>query len=740
MIILSALLFIGLVASLLRTYAAVTEAKTEKVRFDELSESIFDYKMDWTEDLSEVKFGENLKKLLLNCGITPDASYVKRVFGSDIEGVEGGMSLCVNAVRRSGVISEYFSAGGVNGLIHWKSVSFTLPDGRTKIYSLGRDISDETISRNVTEQMRQQLVEEFEYIRTASANADAGMLSFVCEGNSVYMKTSNRVCALLGFENTEIIYLDRFLSLVKKEDVLVVQRQINRFISGESNSLFAEASVKTGLGVYHNFLLDCKYNSGAIDYHHLRTGMIIDTTMGRMNKDESYKDSQRESVTGLYNRNGFMVEGEKYLNIEKDKENETDRIVLLCIQVVRMRKISMLFGIEVTDTLSKMYAETLTDIAGENAVVSKVGVEDYAIMFKSKDEESIEAFAKRISIVVENYCNNEILPAVLKEQSGFIAGACFYNGKDDISALFNKASVTLFSGTRQPGKICSFYDERIEQAVSGRDIVEHEIGEALKLGELELYYQPKISVKTGEIMGAEALMRWNHKTQGLIMPNEFIHVAEEMGIIAKIDEWGMLQACIQNKLWQDKGYDPIKISVNMSQAQLYQTDVVASVKNVLAESGVDPSCLEVELTETMAMIDIDRTISVLNSLKDLGVSISMDDFGTGYSSLSSLKILPIDLLKIDRSLVYDIETNVTARRITKAIVDLGKAMDITLLAEGVETEGQKEILAELGCDIIQGYLYSKPQPAAMVERMFLIPAAERKREAEKQQERQAAKV
>ena len=223
-------------------------------------------------------------------------------------------------------------------------------------------------------------------------------------------------------------------------------------------------------------------------------------------------------------------------------------------------------------------------------------------------------------------------------------------------------------------------------------------------------------------------MRWNHRTQGLIMPGEFIHIAEEMGIITKIDEWGMMQACMQNKIWQDKGYDPIKISVNMSQAQLYQTDVVASVKNALEESGVSPSCLEVELTETMAMIDIDRTVSILNALKKLGVSISMDDFGTGYSSLSSLKILPIDLLKVDRSLVYDIETNKTARCITKAIVDLGKAMNLTILAEGVENNNQRDILRELGCDVIQGFLYSRPQPAAVIEKNFLIPAMEGKQE------------
>lgn len=727
LIILSALLLIGLAVSVIAAWLALSSVKTERLRFDELSESVFDYKMEWTEDLSELKFGKSLKKLLLNCGITPDRNYIRSVFGTDIEGAEGGISLCVNAVRKSGVISEYFSADGLSGLIHWKSVSLTLPDGKIKVYSLGRDITDETISRKANDQLRQQLLEEFENIKTATANADAGIFSLVTEGSSVYIKTSARICALFGFENTDTINLDQFLSLVKKEDILDVQRQFNLFLSGANDSLFAEVSVKTITGVYHTYTIECKYNHGAVDYRYLRSGMMFDTTVSRLNREEAFKDSQRDTITGLYNRNGFMIEGEEYLSQNKDKAGN---IVLVCIQVVRLRKISMLFGIEVSDTLSRLYAETLESITGDHAVVGKVGVEDYALMFECGNEDEVENLLKKIGIVVENYCNNETLPAVLKEQSSFIAGACFYDGEDDISTLYNKASVTLFSGARKPGRICCFYDMKIEKAVSGRDIVEHEIGEALKLGELELYYQPKISIKTGEIVGAEALMRWNHKTQGLIMPNEFIHVAEEMGIITKIDEWGMLQACIQNRMWQEKGYDPIKISVNMSQAQLYQTDVVASVKNALAESGIDPSCLEVELTETMAMIDIDRTVSILNSLKDLGVSISMDDFGTGYSSLSSLKILPIDLLKIDRSLVYDIETNYTARQITKAIVDMGKAMDLTILAEGVETEKQKELLRELGCDIVQGYLYSKPQPAAVIERMFLIPAMENKKAAE----------
>lgn len=696
--------------------------KSERVRFDNLTDSTFDYKMVWSEDLSHVEFNKKLSNLLISCGISPDKEYVKSVFCDSSLSYEGPISLCVNALRKSGTVSEYYSGEGMSGLIHWKSVSFTQKNGKLKIYSLGRDISGETVSRKVTEELREELLEEFEGIRRAEENALAGFFSFIVEGENIFVKTTPRICGLWGFENTDSVPLDSIYALMKPDNVLEVQRDVARFLSGVSDEIYSEAFIKIISGAYRSYTIQCRYNKGITDYRYLRTGLIFDNTSGRQSREDSFKDRQKEPITGLYDRTGFMLEGKIYLENSGEKKNS---VVLVCLHVTRLRKISMLFGIEVSDVLSKLYAETLKRVVGDDAVIGKVGAEDYAVVFRTLDREEVEKLMKRVSIVVENHCDNKTLPAVLKEQSTFLAGACFYDGIDDIAVLYNKASVTLFNGSRDPGKICSFFDSEVEKKVSGRDIVENEIGEALKRGELELYYQPKISVGTGEIVGAEALMRWNHRTQGLIMPNEFIHIAEEMGIITKIDEWGLLQACKQNKIWQEKGYPPIVISVNMSQAQLYQTDVVATVKNALEESGISPQYIEVELTETMAMVDIDRTISILKSLKELGVSISMDDFGTGYSSLSSLKILPIDLLKIDRSLVYDIETNDTARHITKAICELGKAMDLTLLAEGVENNAQRDILEELGCDIIQGFLYSKPQPPAVVERNFLIPAFDR---------------
>ena len=725
-ILLSMLLLVACAAACIVFYVCLMQTKRERVRFDSLTENMFDYRLIWTEDLSELKFSDSLVSLIKRCGGKPDKSYVRSLFAE--EGESDSLSMCVAALKKSGVTSEYSSGDGCSGVIRWKSVAIELKNGKKQIYSLGRDISDEVVSRSVSERLRSEAVKQFEYINTAAANAEAGVFSLVSDSDTVIINTSLYMCGLLGIDGSESIPLEQFYSLIKKEELLNVQKGFNHFLSGTSDTLHVEASMKIATGAYHTFAIECRCTKNAPDHTKQRTVMIFDITSRRINHDAMIKDKNRDLTTGLYNRSGFMAAGEEFL---RRCHEENKPAVLVCLQVVRLRKISMLFGIDTADTLLRLYAETLLRLTDEGSVVSKMGAEEFAVLFRCSDKEAVDRLMKEIGIVVESFCNNDTLPAMLKEQAGFISGACFYDQADDVVTLYNKASATLFNGSNYSGSVCSYFDSELEQKVSGRNIVENEIGDALRHGEMELYYQPKISIKTGEIVGAEALMRWNHKTQGLIMPAQFIQIAEEMGIITKLDEWGMQQACIQNRMWQEKGYAHIKISVNMSQAQLYQTDVVASVRDALERSGISPDCLEVELTETMAMIDIDRTVSILNSLKKLGVSISMDDFGTGYSSLSSLKILPIDLLKMDRSLVIDIESNKTTRSIAKAIVEMSKAMDLTVLAEGVETEGQRDILGDLGCDVVQGFLYSRPQPAALIERAFLIPELERRTAAHK---------
>jgi EAL domain-containing protein (putative c-di-GMP-specific phosphodiesterase class I) len=223
-------------------------------------------------------------------------------------------------------------------------------------------------------------------------------------------------------------------------------------------------------------------------------------------------------------------------------------------------------------------------------------------------------------------------------------------------------------------------------------------------------------IKSGKILGAEALIRWKHPKLGLMYPDKFIHLAEEAGLISQIGEWVIRQACIQNKKWQDSGMEPIKIAVNLSTHQFVRQNLVSFVKDVLYQTGLDPQYLVLEITESMAM-DFDYSLKVLRHLKNIGVCISIDDFGTGYSSLNYLKKFPIDYLKIDRSFVSDIIEDENDVNIVKAIITLAHNLDLRVIAEGVETLEQLDFLQRYHCDEIQGYLLSKPVDAEQFEQL-----------------------
>lgn len=417
-----------------------------------------------------------------------------------------------------------------------------------------------------------------------------------------------------------------------------------------------------------------------------------------------------DSMTGLPNREGFMRMGAALLGSAKAEQGLT----MFIFDVEELGKINTLFGTDIGDNVIKAFAETIRAVSGFDSVVGRVNTDDFALLTSCGGEDA-KALTERFGEILREKLAN---PA-LSEQVGFYAGVCEYDGQDDIYTLYNKANLCLIM--RKDGCRVTTFTHDMEHKMVETELLRSEMLAALENGQFELYYQPKISFKTGEMRGVEALIRWHHPTKGFVPPNEFIPLAEKTGIITKIDEWGLFTACRQCKKWQDEGYTPVKVSVNMSQAQFYRTDVFMTISEALAETGLDPKWLEIEVTETMAMQDIDRTISVLGKIRSLGVSISMDDFGSGYSSLSSLKTIPLDILKIDRSLVCDLDENNVSKKITGAIVELGKAMKLIVLAEGVETSEQNAYLTEIGCDLAQGFYYSKPRPASEIETLMIAP-------------------
>ncbi len=417
-----------------------------------------------------------------------------------------------------------------------------------------------------------------------------------------------------------------------------------------------------------------------------------------------------DGLTGLYNRDRFLKECEKFL---KDSVASDKNTAMIIFDVDGFGKISTLFGNNAADEVVKTFANCVELLSDGRYPCGRTETDDIAVMLNYNTPGELDLFIRAF----REELNEAFTDTALLRRADFFAGVVMYDGCDDVYTMYSKANLCLMT---KVGRV-TYFNGAMEQSLVEDEFMRTEMLSALEKGQFELYYQPKISFKTGKIMGVEALIRWHHPTKGFIPPSDFIPLAEKTGIITQIDEWGLRTACKQCKQWIDEGLPPVKMSVNMSQAQFYCTDVIATVKDVLEQTGLPPELLEIEVTETMAMKDIERTVRVLADIRNMGVSVSMDDFGSGYSSLSSLKTIPLDILKIDRSLVCDLDENDVSKQITGAIVNLGKAMKLVILAEGVETSEQNRFLTEIGCDLAQGYLYSKPCTANDITAMLILP-------------------
>ena len=288
----------------------------------------------------------------------------------------------------------------------------------------------------------------------------------------------------------------------------------------------------------------------------------------------------------------------------------------------------------------------------------------------------------------------------------------------DINTLVKRADTAMFRA-KETGSKYQFYESGMGAVLSKRLEIESELRRALEREELLVYYQPKVDLGLGKVTGMEALLRWQHPEKGMIPPLDFSPLAEETGMINDIGTWVLQTACAQTQAWNRQGFGPLSVAVNISGRQLEQPDFVEKVAAILNDTGLPSSRLEMEITESVIMAHADEVIVILNQLKEMGVILSIDDFGTGYSSLSYLKRFPIDLLKVDRSFVKDIEIDPDDRAIVRGIIVLAKSLDIKVVAEGVETAGQEAFLKDLNCDQVQGYYYSRPLSTAVFEQQIL---------------------
>ncbi|MBO1050071.1 MAG: EAL domain-containing protein [Dolichospermum sp. DEX182a] len=413
--------------------------------------------------------------------------------------------------------------------------------------------------------------------------------------------------------------------------------------------------------------------------------------------------AMHDLLTGLPNRlrfNDILNQG-----IQKIIQQE-ESIAVMFLDLDRFKIINDTLGHTVGDDLLKIVAQRIRDTIRIEDVVARWGGDEFTIFLPRVTEiPPIIQIAKNILQTLEDafYINGHELYI-----SSSIGIALLGKDSPDAETLIQHADAALYYAKNEGRNNYQFYKESLSQKNPELLKLEKNLRHAMKRKELMLYYQPRVNITTGKITGMEALLRWNHPEMGVISPAVFIPLAEKSGLIISIGEWALRQACIQNKAWQDAGYQPITIAVNLSPGQFRQPKLVEILTDILTETQLKPEFLELEITETTAIADINFTTTSLQNLAEMGLLLAIDDFGTGYSSLNRLKVLPFHNLKIDQSFIKELTTDPKVAHIIQAIVTLGQSLGLRLIAEGVEHPAELEFLRSIHCDEVQGYLLYRP--------------------------------
>jgi diguanylate cyclase (GGDEF)-like protein/PAS domain S-box-containing protein len=392
------------------------------------------------------------------------------------------------------------------------------------------------------------------------------------------------------------------------------------------------------------------------------------------------------------------------------RENNGETIAVLFVDLDRFKMINDTKGHTIGDQVLKSVALTLEKAVSAEGLVARNGGDEFIIVLRNTDKLKTEKVAKRIlselSLGIKIDCHEFFLTTSIG------ISMTPEDGRDE-ETLIKHADTAMYSAKKRGKNNYQFYNCQLDRQSTRKLELENGLRKALEQNQLELHYQPQVEMASGNIVGVEALVRWRHPEQGFISPAEFIPLAEETGLIIPLGEWVLKTACKQNKVWQDNGLACIPVSVNISVRQLQEEKFVEMVKNILVKTGLKPCYLELEITESM-MLDYDRSPELLKQLKNIGVLIAIDDFGTGYSSISSLKHLPIDRIKIDKSFVDDIIHHPSFRSLVKTIIDMGFNLGFKVVAEGIESQKQVDFLLEHNCHIGQGYFYSRPRPSSCI--------------------------
>ena len=560
----------------------------------------------------------------------------------------------------------------------------------------------ETETRERLEKAKQSL--RLSEARLARAQKIARMGSWEWNILTDEIYWSDELFRIFGFDpgEPERIRRDWIFTLINAADLPAFKRDILQSIRTHQpfNVIYRTLSGSGGELVVN---IQGEVEAGESGGAALISGTVLDITARIRAESEIQHLINYDTLTGLPNRS--LLHDRLRLAIAQAAQ-DGHSVWVLYLDLDRFKGVNDTLGHRAGDRLLQEMSRRLAACVRESDTLARLGGDEFVVVLNGVvSEKGVTTVAKKILALVSE-------PVLIDGHELYITAsigiAAYPMDGDDGHALLKHADLAMYKAKEQDRNNFYFFSHDLNIKVMERMMLETSMRKALERDEFFLLYQPQVDARTGRIVGVEALLRWNHPDMGLLTPDRFIYLAEETGFIVPLGEWVLLTACRQNKLWQEQGCDPVRVSVNLSGKQFGQQRLDEMISAILLETALDPQWLELEITESAIMKNAELNIDILRKLKEMGIALAIDDFGTGYSSLSYLKHFPLTRLKIDRSFVRDITINSDDAAIAEIIIAMAQTLKLSVIAEGVETRAQMEFLSFHNCVEMQGYLFSRP--------------------------------
>ncbi|WP_082091545.1 sensor domain-containing protein [Domibacillus tundrae] len=566
-------------------------------------------------------------------------------------------------------------------------------DGNVTLFGTVIDITERVFAENLLQESNERYESLFH-------NSPDAIFTFDDDGKFIHANPASE--AITGYSVNELLKMS-FAPLVIPEDLPKAITHFEKAKKGISSSSEIIITKKNGEEIHLNAThFPMKVNEEIIGTY----GIARDITQKILLDQQMEQLAFYDTLTKLPNRKLF--EDRLSQMVRFSSENGRSFAVLF-LDIDRFKLINDSLGHHIGDELLKMFAERLKQNLRKTDTISRLSGDEFTILLPEVSQEEAIKLAEHINQIMKEHFD----VAGHSITVDISIGLAFSSGKEENNAqeLIRHADTAMYYTKKYKRNSYTIFTKEMDLKASYKLTIERDLKSAVSNNELELYYQPIMDLKTGNLTALEALIRWNHPEFGLIPPNDFIPVAEESGQIISIGTWVLQTACRQSKIWQDSGIPSFKVAVNISTKQLQQTEFVDDVLTILEETNLESKWLELEVTESILLDDVGLIKESLLKLKQAGISISIDDFGTGYTSLSYLRQYPFDKVKIDRCFIDDINNDLNGKRITSAIISLAHSLEMNVVGEGIEDEIQLEYLKEENCDEGQGYFFNRPLPA-----------------------------